>query len=328
MMNYYAGIDVGGTKIYAVIINEEGQILSRAKLKTGANTKFEVVLKRILECYHTACSKANIREEEIQAVGLAVPSSIDSERRIIKHAPNLGWINVEIGNILKKKFGKAGFVDNDVNMGTFGEYHFGTGKGYNSVYGMFVGTGIGGGYIFKGEIIRGVNYTASEVGHLIIKLDGPRCNCGNKGCLEAIAAKVGMIKYMKKLVDKDGKKTVIEKIAPNWRTTVGSSALRKAFTKKDTVVIKALKRSAKAIGVAAANLVTLTGVEVIIMGGGVIEELGNFFMPLIKESMLKHTFADGAQGVQLLQSTLGDDAVALGAAWFVRLPEKHDMLFR
>jgi glucokinase len=132
---------------------------------------------------------------------------------------------------------------------------------------------------------------------------------------------------MKKLVDKDGKKTVLEKIAPNWRTTVGSSALRKAYRKKDTVVVKALKRSAKAIGVAAANLVTLTGVEAIIMGGGVIEELGDFFMPLIKASLLKHTFADGAKGVQLLQSALGDDAVALGAAWFVRLPENRNKLF-
>jgi glucokinase len=326
-MNYYAGIDVGGTKIYALVINEKGHILSRAKLKIGGNTKFKLVLKKILECYHTACREANISERDLKAIGLAVPSSIDYTHMIIKHAPNLGWINVEIGDLLKESFGKPGFIDNDVNMGTFGEFHFGAGKGYHSVYGMFVGTGIGGGYISNGEIIRGVNYTASEVGHHIIKLNGPQCNCGNKGCLEAIAAKVGMIKYMKTLVDKNGKKTALEKIAPNWRTTVGSSALRKAFTKKDPVVVKALKRSAKAIGVAVANLVTLTGVEAIIMGGGVIEELGDFFMPLIKKSMRKHAFANGAEGVQLLQSTLGDDAVALGAAWFVRLPEKHDMLF-
>lgn len=326
-MNYYAGIDVGGTKIYALVIDEEGHILSRAKLKTGGNTKFGPVVKKILECYHTACREADIPEEKLQAVGLAVPSSIDYTRRVIKHAPNLGWINMEIDDLLKENFGKPGFIDNDVNMGTFGEFHFGAGKGYHSVYGMFVGTGIGGGYISNGEIIRGVNYTASEVGHHIIKLNGPRCNCGNRGCLEAIAAKVGMIKYMKKLVDKDGKKTALEKIAPNWRTTVGSSALRKAYRKKDIVVVKALKRSANAIGVAAANLVTLTGVEAIIMGGGIIEELGDFFMPLIKASLLKHTFADGAKGVQLLQSALGDDAVALGAAWFVRLPEKQSILF-
>jgi glucokinase len=327
-MNYYVGIDVGGTKIYALVINEKGQILGRAKLKTGNNTQFNIVFERILECYRMACSTANIREDEINAVGLAVPSSIDSNRRIIKHAPNLGWKNIPIGDLPKEKFGKPAFLDNDVNMGTFGEYYFGAGKGYKSIYGMFVGTGIGGGYIANGVIIRGVNNTASEVGHSIIKMNGPQCNCGNKGCLEAIAAKVGMISYMKKLVDQDGKKTILDKIEPNWRTTVGSSALRKAFYKGDPVVLKALKRSARAIGVAAANLITLVGVEAIVLGGGVIEELGEFFMPRIKNSMVKNTFADGAKGVELLQSKLGDDAIALGAAWFVRLPENQAMLFR
>ena len=89
-MNYYVGIDVGGTKIYALVINEEGHILSRAKLKIGGNTKFKLVLKKILECYHTACREANISERDLKAIGLEVPSSIDYTHRIIKHAPNLG----------------------------------------------------------------------------------------------------------------------------------------------------------------------------------------------------------------------------------------------
>ena len=93
------------------------------------------------------------------------------------------------------------------------------------------------------------------------------------------------------------------------------------------MVIKALTRSAQAIGIAAANLITITGVEAIIIGGGVVEELGNFFMPIIEEYMQKNAFAEGAKGVKLLRSTLGDDAVALGSAWFVRLPEKQEILF-
>lgn len=327
-MEYYAGIDVGGTKIYAVVINNEGEILGRAKLKTGGDRTFEVVFKRILECYNMACQNSQIEEKQIAAVGLAVPSSVDRLRRVIKHAPNLSWENIKFSEPLKNGFGKPVFVDNDVNMGVFGEYHFGAGKGLKSIYGMFVGTGLGGGYVFDGQIVRGVSYTGGEVGHMIVKIGGPRCNCGNKGCLEAFAAKAGMIKYMKNLVDKRGKKTLLEKLAPNWRTTVGSSALRKAFQKKDKVVMKALKRSANAIGVAAANLISVVGVDAIIIGGGVIEELGDFFMPLIRKSMIKHAFANGAEGVALLESQLGDDAVALGAAWFVRLPEKQNMLFR
>lgn len=327
-MNYYAGIDVGGTKIYAVVIDEDAQILGRAKVKTGADTGFETIFGKIRQCYEKVCKSANIDLNAIQAVGLAVPSSIDYRHRIITHAPNLGWIKLPFEKMLKNTFGKPAFIDNDVNMGIFAEYHHGVGKGYTAVYGMFVGTGIGGGYIAHGEIVRGINYTASEVGHHIITMNGPLCNCGNRGCLEAIAAKVGMIKYMKKLVDKKGRKTKLDKIAPDWRKNVGSSALQKAFKQDDKVVIRALRRSANAIGVAAANLVTLVGVDAIILGGGVITELGDVLLPLIKKSMDKHTFAHGAEGVQLLQSKLGDDAVALGAAWFVRLPEKQSQLFR
>lgn len=326
-MNYYVGIDVGGTKIYAVLIEEAGQIIGRAKVKTGDDPSFENVLGNVVQCYQAVCQQAHLDTSQIQAVGLAVPSSVDHVRRIIKHAPNLGWINVHVGNLLHDRFGKPGFIDNDVNMGTFAEYHLGAAKGYQSVYGMFVGTGIGGGYIANGEIIRGPNNTASEVGHHIIKMNGPRCNCGQRGCLEAIGSKTGMIRYMQKLVEKRKKKTVLDRIAPNWRKSVGASDLRKAFEKGDPVVVRAMKRSAKAIGIAAANLVTLVGVDAIILGGGVITESGEVLLPLIKQAMLKHAFANGADGVALLPAQLGDDAVALGAAWFVRLPDKQSQLF-
>jgi glucokinase len=103
--------------------------------------------------------------------------------------------------------------------------------------------------------------------------------------------------------------------------------LRKAFERRDEVVYKAMKRSAEAIGVAAGNVISAVGVDAIVLGGGVVEELSDFFLPAVKKSMLKHTFADAAKDIALLESKLGDDAVALGAAWFVRLPEKQDMLF-
>ena len=241
-MQYYAGIDVGGTKIYAIVIDEDGQILSRAKVKVGGDTSFDVVLEKMMECYQSACAESGIAEARISAVGLAVPSSIDRKSGVVKHAPNLGWKEIEIRPVLQQRFQKPIFVGNDVNMGVFGEYHHGAGKGFPRVYGLFVGTGIGGGFVTDGNVIRGVSYTAGEAGHIIIKMGGPQCNCGLRGCLEAIAAKVGMIKYMRKQVDKKGKKTVLDDIAPNWRQNVGSSALRKAFKKDDKVVKKALKR--------------------------------------------------------------------------------------
>ncbi len=326
-MQYYAGIDIGGTKVYAVVIDEAGCVLGRAKTKIGQENAFEQVVQKIMHTYRGACRDAGIREEDIPAVGLAFPSPIDRVRRIIKHAPNLGWIDLKFSARLKEAFGKPFFVGNDVNMGTFAEYHLGAAKGHISVYGIFVGTGVGGGYILEGKIVRGLAYTAGEIGHTIIKMNGPRCNCGQRGCLEAIAAKSGMIKYIKKQVEKRGKSTLLEKIAPNWRKSLGSSALRKAFQRHDKLVSQALKRSAEAIGVAVGNIISTVGVDAIVLGGGVIEELNAFFLPAIEKSMRKHSFAGAASDVALLEPRLGDDAVALGSAWFVRLPEKQDMLF-
>lgn len=327
-MKYYAGIDLGGTKIYSIVIDQNGNILSRSKIKTQANDNFENVLNRIVSCYKDAIKKSGLNEKDIESVGMAVPSAVNIEKGVLIHAPNLKLHNIKLADLMYKKIKKPIFLDNDANMGIFGEYCEGAGRHFHHIFGMFVGTGIGGGYVKDGEVIRGTNYTAGELGHMVIKIDGPKCGCGNNGCLEAVAGKVGMINYMKKLVDKKGNKTLLDEISPQWRESVGASALKKALEKDDYVVKKALQRSAKALGIAAANLINVVGVEAIIFGGGIIEELGDFLTPIIKINMEKYSIADGAKGVKLIHAALGDDSIAFGAAWFVSLPEKNFLLYK
>ncbi len=326
-MKYYGGIDVGGTKIYSIVIDQEGNILSRQKVKTEADDKFENVLNRIIYCYEAAVKKSGVDNKNIEAIGMAVPSAVNIDKGILIYAPNLNLKNIKLTEIIYDRLKKPFFLDNDANMGIFGEYCRGAGKNFHHVFGMFIGTGIGGGYIKNKEIIRGTNYTAGELGHMVVKIGGQRCGCGQKGCLESIAGKVGMINYMKKLVDKKGNKTLLDKISPDWRKGVGASALKKCFDKKDYVVTKTLKRAAKALGIAAANLINVVGIEAIIVGGGLYNELGNELMPIIRKYMEKHSIANGAKGVKLLRSKLGDDAIAFGAARFVSLPEKKDLLY-
>lgn len=320
-MEYYAGIDLGGTKIYSILINEKGNILARDKVKLTENKEINNVLELIQQSYNSVIEKAGIPGNEVKAVGMAVPSAVNIEKGILLNAPNLGWENIRITKMVSSMLGKKVFVDNDVNLGTYGEYSFGKGKKFNHLYGIFAGTGIGGGYIFDGKIVRGASYTAGEIGHIIIKQKGPQCNCGNLGCLEAIGGKIGIINYLKKKVDKQGEKTLLSEIAPEWRKGVGSSALRKALAAKDPLVIKAINKSAIAIGIAAANVINLIGVEAIIAGGGLIEELGDIYLPIIRSTMKQYAMANGAAGVTLLQSELGDDAVALGGAWIVTKEE-------
>ncbi|HNZ26491.1 MAG TPA: ROK family protein [Spirochaetota bacterium] len=325
-MKYYSGIDLGGTKIYAIVIDETGKVLGRYKIKTEGENDADKLAVKIADCYLESLKLSGIAEKDITALGLAVPSSVNVDLGILKYAPNLGMKNVEFLKILKRKINKPMFMDNDVNMGIFGEYSLGSARKYKHVYGLFVGTGIGGGYILDGKVIRGVSYTAGEIGHMIVKIGGPMCNCGKSGCLEAIAGKVGIINYIKKQVEKKGKKTALSDISPDWRKTVGSSALRKCYEMEDEVVVKAINKAAKTIGIACANLVDVVGVEAIVLGGGLIEEMGEVFTPMVEENMKSYSIADGANGVALIKAELGDDAVALGAAWFTSLEENKNYL--
>ncbi len=314
-MNFYAGIDLGGTKTYCVIIDEKGNILAREKMKIGTDKDINRILDIVAECYKAAISRANLSESDICAAGMAVPSAVNTEKQILLNAPNLGWKNIKIGEIMTEKIKKPVFVDNDVNLGTFGEYTFGKANKYKNVYGIFVGTGVGGGYIHDGKIVRGASFTAGEIGHMIIKQGGPICNCGNHGCLEAIAGKVGIIKYIERKVDEKGKNTKLDEIAPDWRNTVGASALHKAIKSKDKLTIKAIERSAEAIGVACANVINTIGIDAIILGGGIIEELSDIYLPVIRLTIQECSMANGGSNFPVIISELGDDAVALGAAW-------------
>lgn len=314
-MNFYAGIDLGGTKTYCVIIDEKGNIIAREKMKIGTDKDINRILDIVAECYKAAISRANLSESDICAAGMAVPSAVNTEKQILLNAPNLGWKNIKIGEIMTEKIKKPVFVDNDVNLGTFGEYTFGKANKYKNVYGIFVGTGVGGGYIHDGKIIRGASFTAGEIGHMIIKQGGPICNCGNHGCLEAIAGKVGIIKYIERKVDEKGKTTKLDEIVPDWRNTVGASALHKAIKSKDKLTIKAIERSAEAIGVACANVINTIGIDAIILGGGIIEELSDIYLPVIRLTIQECSMANGGSNFPVIISELGDDAVALGAAW-------------
>jgi glucokinase len=325
-MQYYAGIDLGGTKIYSIIIDEKGDIKSREKLKTNKDDKFENILGRIIECYKSSIKTAGINENQIVSIGMAVPGAVNVDKGLLINAPNLGWKNIELTKIMNDITKKPFFIDNDVNMGIYGDYSFGNYKNLKNIYGIFIGTGIGGGYISGGELVRGINFTAGEIGHTIVKIGGIKCSCGKRGCFESISGKLGIINYIKKEVDKKNEKTILNEICPDWRKNIGSKDILKCYLKNDKVVVKALTRSSKVIGIVLANLINSVGIEAIVLGGGLIEELGDLLMPIINEYMVEYSFGDGAKGVKLFKSELGDDAVALGSAWYVSRPENKKYL--
>jgi glucokinase len=310
----YAGIDIGGTKIYALITDDQGTILGAGRKKTKAEQGFEKVIKRVEKCFSEACEDADIDAAEVRAVGVGAPSPILEDGTAVA-APNMpGWDNVPLVKELGKILGRPVVAENDVNAGTLGEYVFGAGRGAGTLVGFFMGTGLGGGIIFRGEMVRGENRQAAELGHMIVRVGGRLCGCGHHGCLEAYASKSGLGRRFAAEIQSFGRESVLTDLCQGDYRNVRSSILQKAWEAGDEVTREALLEACEYLGIGAANLITALGPDVIVLGGGVFEALGEELIGSVREAAAAHTHPPVSfRDTEIRLASLGDDAVALGA---------------
>ncbi len=312
------GVDMGGTKILSAVIDADGNILGTAKVPTKADKGASEVIDRIANSIRKAIDKSGVASESIQAVGIGAPGPLDPATGVVIFAPNLGWRDVPLKAELEARTGFPTFVDNDVNVGTLGEHVFGAGRGVQNVVGIFVGTGIGGGIILHGELFHGASKTAGEVGHIIVKADGPRCGCGTRGCLEAIASRTAMTKQFRKAILKKGKKSVISKLTDGDLGAIRSGVLAKAIRLNDKLTLKIFKKVTKYLGIGIGSIVNFLNPEMIVLGGGVVEALDDTFLDDIRAAAKKYSLPNTLDGVQIVRAALGDNSGILGAAALAR----------
>ena len=311
------GVDMGGTKILSAVIDSEGNILSTAKVPTKADRGPSIVIDRIAESIQRAVDKSGVVASSIQAVGIGAPGPLDPATGVVIFAPNLRWKDVRLKEELEARVNIPTFVDNDVNVGTLGEHVFGAGKGFQNVVGIFVGTGIGGGIILQGELFHGASKTAGEIGHIIVKAGGPRCGCGARGCLEALASRTAMAKQFQKAIKK-GQKSVISELTDGDLKTVRSGVLAKAIRLNDKLTLKVIKKATKYLGIGIGSIVNFLNPEMIILGGGVVEALDDTFLNDIRAAAKKYSLPNTLNGVQIVPAKLGDNSGILGAAALAR----------
>ena len=318
MSTNVVGVDMGGTKILSAVIDAEGNILGTAKVSTKADEGTSAVLDRIADSIQKAIDKSGVNEASIEAIGIGAPGPLDPATGVVIFAPNLGWRDVPLKAELEARTGISTFVDNDVNVGTLGEHAFGAAQGVQNVVGIFVGTGIGGGIILKGELFHGASKTAGEVGHIIVKAGGPRCGCGTRGCLEAIASRTAMAKQFRKAIKKKGKKSVLTKLTDGDLSVVRSGVLVKAIRANDKLTLKVFKKVTKYLGIGVGSIVNFLNPEMIVLGGGVVEALDDTFIDNIRTYAEKYALPDTLNGVQIVRAKLGDNSGILGAAALAR----------
>jgi glucokinase len=220
---------------------------------------------------------------------------------------------------LKKLLRVPVFAENDVNVGVAGEHALGAGRGAKELVGIFIGTGIGGGIISRGELYLGMRGAAAEVGHMIIQADGPLCGCGNHGCIEALASRTAMERDVRAAIRAGQKSCVLKLMEERGKDRMTSSIIQRALKKNDPLMRKVVKRAQYFLGIAVANVVNILDPECVVLGGGVTERLGEEFVAPIRKTAYENFLRrHDAERVKIVPGILGDNAGALGAVVLAR----------
>jgi glucokinase len=311
---YYVGVDLGGTKVLSGVFKNSLECIGTAKVSTKAQRGVDKVIERVARSIQDAVDEADLSMKQVAAVGIGAPGAVDFGSGTVIFAPNLeGWKDVALKKELEKQLGVPVFVENDANIAVLGVHVAELKAKPKNVVGIFVGTGIGGGLILNGELFSGSNHTAGEIGHMVVDINGPKCGCGNKGCIEALASRTAIFQQIKAGV-KDGQKTILTEMLGDDLSDLRSNDLRKAIRRGDKFVDRIVEGAAEYIGIATANLVNVLGPEVVVLGGGVIEALADEMMSVIVETAKDYAMPGTMKDVDIIASKLGDNAGITGAA--------------
>ena len=308
--SYNICLDVGGTKVLGVIFNEKDEIIYRLKKrsKSGGEGAADVE-KVIIDVVEEMIKESGINRKKLNAIASCAPGVIDQDSGVVLFTPNLPWRNYDLAGAMRKKFGVPFFVGNDVNLGVLGEFKYGAAKGYKNVVGFFVGTGMGGGLILNGTLFTGNQFKAAEYGHMILDPEGPLCNCGQRGCLEAFSSKQGMSAYIRQQVARGRETVMADAVAEG---VFRSKRLKKALAANDAVAMEAVDRACHYLAIATGNMINTISPDLVLYGGGVIEAVGDIFLDKVLREVDRYCMTAIRPTVDIKIAALGDDSILYG----------------
>ena len=308
--SYNICLDVGGTKVLGAIFNEKDEIIYRLKKrsKSGGEGSADVE-KVIIDVVEEMIAESGIDRKKLNAIASCAPGVIDQDTGVVLVTPNLPWRNSDRAGAMRKKFGVPFHVGNDVNLGVLGEYKFGAARGYKNVVGFFVGTGMGGGLILNGSLYTGHQFKAAEYGHMILDPEGPLCNCGQRGCLEAFSSKQGMSAYIRQQVAR-GRETMMAEAVQEG--VFRSKKLKKALAAGDAVATEAVDRACHYLAIATGNMINTFSPDLVLYGGGVIEAVGDIFLEKVLKEVDRYCMTAIRPTVDIKIAELGDDSILYG----------------
>ncbi|ACZ09914.1 Glucokinase [Sebaldella termitidis] len=314
-MDYYVGIDLGGTNTKIGVVDKEGNKIFTTTIKTESIDGYEISLNRIADILKENLKEYEITLDKVGGVGIGVPGPV-VQTRIVKFFANFPWPeNLNLAEEFEKRIGLKVRADNDVNVITLGEMWKGAGKGHSNVLGIAIGTGIGGGIILNGQLVSGKNGTGGEIGHTKLVRDGKLCGCGQKGCWEAYASATGLIR------EAQGR-LIVNKKNQLYEMTKGRELEAKdvfdAAKAGDKFSVDIVDYEAEYLAMGISNLLNTLDPEIVVLGGGV-SLAGDFLIDRVKESLKKYALPSALEGLKIVQAELGNDAGILGAAYLAMM---------
>lgn len=305
------GIDLGGTNIGAGVVDRGGKVLGYDRVKTKAEQGADAVIDRIVKSVEKACEEASVKTSDIACLGIGAPGTCNLHTGVVHHAANLRWTDFPLGPKLSKALGVDVVVDNDVNVGAWGEYRAGAGKGgqFQDMMAVFVGTGIGGGLVLNDQLYHGHSMTAGEIGQTVIHAYDVR----GRNTLEQCAGRKSIVSQLTRLVEQHYPSSLSEDLLePNAR--IGSKKLKAAFESGDALTVEIIEYAAHCVGVSVANQVTMLSLPLVVVGGGVTEALGEAWIKLITDSFKRVVHPPYLKDCQIVAAELEDLSGVVGAA--------------
>ncbi len=308
MGNYVIGIDLGGTNLKAGIVDTDGKILHRLSIKTNSHANSQAISDQIFSLIDEIIQSSPVKESDVIGVGLGSPGLVDKKGETILFSPNLPrWRNIPIKRIVAERFSKPCVLENDANAAAWGEKWVGVGKGASSLVMLTLGTGIGGGIIIDNKLWRGANNVAAEIGHMVIQVDGPQCNCGNRGCVEVYASATGMVRRFREALKSGALSSV--KISDE----ITAKMINDAALQGDRTSLAIMEETGRYLGIALINIMHVLNPEMIVLAGGMIDS-GELLMNPIRQVVRQGAFEASYKDTNIVFSKLGNDAGIIGAA--------------
>jgi len=311
------GIDLGGTKIQTAIVDGRGEVVGQTRRPTPTSGGPQDVATAMAEALREAAKEAGVESGELTGIGVGSPGDANEKTGVVSSAKNLpGWEgSFPLAENLKEALGAEVKVGNDVQVATEAEFHLGAGQEFQSLIGVFWGTGVGGGLVLDGKPWLGRG-AAGEIGHVVVKRGGAKCPCGRRGCLEAYAGRSAMEAEARRRQEEGHETDLFELMEKHDKPRLTSGIWERALDHGDHLAEKLIERAIEALGTGIASAVNLIDPEAVIIGGGLGVRFGERLMDPLTEEMAKHLFVN-ERPPAIRVASLGDLGGAIGASLLV-----------